>query len=321
MAGDGESMFEQGQPHVIDDPKDVVQEDAFAVAHWPFSVTVAIPAFNEADGIADVIADVRRAAPDAEVLVVADGSTDETAEVAAAAGARVICHPYNKGNGAAVKTAIRQASGDVLLIIDADGQHNPEDIPRLLTYMATYDMAVGVRSRESHASRTRGLGNWLLDRFASYVADMELDDLTSGFRAMRRSVAREFIHLLPNRYSWPTTTMLSFAKAGYSIKFVPIAARPRTGGKSGQTLFRNGIKFGTIVLRIIMLFSPLRIMFPIGLLLLGLSIVGYLLSLLAGGPILHLPGSTVMFFVGAIVIWMFGLLAEQIVAVGLGKRQ
>lgn len=314
-------MFEQPQPQMIAGRQGLAEDEAIIVSRWPFSITIAIPAFNEADGIADVIGDVRRIVPEAEVLVIADGSSDATPEIAANAGARVVRHPYNKGNGASVKTAIRQASGEVLLIIDADGQHNPEDIPRLLDYMDTYDMAVGVRSRDSHASRTRGIGNWLLDRFASYVAGMDLDDLTSGFRAMRRSIALEFIHLLPNRYSWPTTTMLSFAKAGYSIKFVPIAARPRAGGKSGQTLFRNGIKFGTIILRIVMLFNPLRIMFPIGLVLLGLSIVGYLLSLLAGGPPLHLPGSTVMFFVGAIVIWMFGLLAEQIVAVGLGKRQ
>jgi small-conductance mechanosensitive channel len=149
---------------------------------------------------------------------------------------------------------------------------------------------------------------------------MELDDLTSGFRAMRRSLLLEFVHLLPNRYSWPTTSMLSFAKAGYSIKFVPIDARRRSGGKSGQKLLQNGVKFVMIILRIVMLFNPLRVMFPMGLFLFTLSILGYIFSLIAGGPVLHLPGSTVMFFVGAVVVWMFGLLAEQIVALGLGGR-
>lgn len=288
---------------------------------WPFSVTVALPAFNEARSIGQVICDVRAACPQAEILVVADGSTDGTPEIAEAAGARVLRHPYNKGVGAAIKTAARNMAGDVLLIVDADGQHDPRDIPRLLQYMDTYDMAVGVRSRASHASRTRGFGNWLIDRFASYVAGLELDDLTSGFRAMRRSVLLEFLHLLPNRYSWPLTSMLSFAKAGYSIKFVPIDARLRAGGKSGQQLLRNGVKFVMIILRIVMLFNPLRVMFPVGLVLFGLSILGYVFSLINGGPLLHIPPSTVMFFVGAIIVWMFGLLAEQIVALGLGARE
>ncbi len=304
---------------MIDELRRVASADA-VTSRWPFTVTVALPAFNEAHGIGAVIQSINAACPEAEVLVVADGSTDGTPAVAEAVGARVVQHPYNKGNGAAIKTAIRAATGDVLVIVDADGQHDPADIPRLLDYMTTYDMAVGVRSRSSHASKTRGAGNWLLDRFASYVAGMELDDLTSGFRAMRRSVVLEFIHLLPNRYSWPTTSMLSFAKAGYSIKFVPIEARHRAGGKSGQKLLRNGIKFVMIILRIVMLFNPLRVMGPVGLVLLLLSILGYVLSVLNGDRILHLPGSTIMFFVGAIVVWMFGLLAEQIVALGLGKR-
>ena len=291
-----------------------------APTRWPFSVTVVLPARNEIQAIGEVLQRVRDVCPEAEILVVADGSTDGTPEAAEAAGARVIRHPYNMGVVAAIKTAIRNATGDVLMVVDADGQHDPTDIPRLLQHMTDYDMAVGVRSRASHASRTRGLGNWLLDRLASYVAGMELDDLTSGFRAMRRAVLLEFVHLFPNRYSWPLTSMLSFAKAGYSIKFVPVDARRRAGGKSGQKLLQNGVKFVLIILRIVMLFSPMRVMFPVGLLLFGLSILGYALSLLNDGPVLHLPGSTQMFFIGAMVVWMFGLLAEQIVALGLGRR-
>lgn len=306
---------------MVDEIVRTLPVEEMVAAPLPFTLTVALPAFHEVHVIADVITSIRTTCPDAEILVVADGSTDGTPEAAEQAGARVIRHPYNKGNGAAVKTAIRNARGDVILIIDADGQHDPLDIPRLLQHMTAYDMAVGVRSRSSHASRARGAGNWMLDRFASYVAGMELDDLTSGFRAMRRSVVLEFIHLLPNRYSWPTTTMLSLAKAGYSIKFVPIQAQPRTGGRSRQKLFQNGVKFMMIILRIVMLFSPLRVMFPVGLVLMGLSLLGYVLSIANHGPLLHLPGSTVMFFVGAIIVWMFGLLAEQIVAMGLTRRE
>jgi len=289
---------------------------------YPFTVTIAMPAYNEGHAIASVIMAVRAQVPDAEVLVIDDASTDDTVSRAEAAGARVISHPYNKGNGAAIKTAIRNVRSDVLLIIDADGQHDPADIPRLLQPMERYDMVVSARSRESHASRTRGIGNWLLARFASYVAGMEFDDLTSGFRAMRVDVIREFVHLLPNGYSWPTTSLLSFAKAGYSIKFVPIAALKRMGGQSRQKLMRNGVKFMTIILRIVMLFSPLRVFFPVSLVMFGLSLLAYLASVFLGtGGWLKIPGATVAFFNGAIVTFMFGLLAEQIVALGLAGRR
>ena len=301
---------------VASELRDIVTEPA----RWPFSITVVLPAYNEAATIVGVIQSVQKVCPEAEVMVIADGSSDGTPELAEQAGARVVRQPYNMGVGAAIKRAVRTSDSDVILVVDADGQHDPADIPRLLEHMETYDMAVGVRARSTHASRTRGLGNWVLDRFASYVAGQELDDLTSGFRAMRRVLVMEFIHLLPNRYSWPLTSMLSFAKAGYSIKFVPIDARKRGGGRSHQKLLANGVKFGMIILRIVMLFNPLRVMFPVGLLLFVFSILGYILSVFAGGGVLHLPGSTVMFFVGAIVVWMFGLMAEQIVAIGLGKR-
>lgn len=289
---------------------------------WPFSVTIAMPAYNEGHAIAGVIAAVQAQVPGAEVLVIDDASSDDTAATARAAGARVISQPYNKGNGAAIKTAIRNCRGDVLLIIDADGQHDPADIPRLLQHMDRYDMVVSVRSQESHASRTRSVGNRLLARFASYVAQMEFADLTSGFRAMRTDVIREFVHLLPNRYSWPTTSLLCFAKAGYSIRFVPIAALRRTGGRSQQKLFRNGFKFMTIILRIVMLFSPLRVFFPVSVVMFGLSLLAYLASVFFGtGGWLKIPNATSTLFTGAIVIFMFGLLAEQIVALGLGRRR
>ncbi len=302
---------------------DLVTERVVAPSaqRWPFRVTIAMPAFNERNGITAVIRAVQAEVPEAEVLVVDDASHDDTAAVAEAAGARVVRHPYNKGNGASIKTAIRSARGDVLLIIDADGQHNPADISRLLEYMDRYDMAVTVRSHASHASRTRGIGNWLIARFASYVAGMEFLDLTSGFRAMRTDAIREFVHLLPNRYSWPTTSLLCFAKAGYSIKFVPIEARRRAGGKSGQKLFQNGFKFLTIILRIVMLFSPLRVFFPVSLVMLTLSLMAYVASVAVSGVWLKIPNATAALFVGAIVVFMFGLLAEQIVALGLGARR
>jgi glycosyltransferase involved in cell wall biosynthesis len=276
------------------------------------TISVIIPAFNEAATIARVVRAAREYCPDAEVVVVDDASTDGTADEAAAAGARVIRRPYNLGNGAGVKTGIRAASGDVILILDGDGQHDPADIPRLLAHVGPYDLVIGERSRSSQQNAVRWLGNVVLNRLGTYLVGIEMRDLTSGFRAMRRDVIAEFLHLLPNRFSWPTTSALAFAKAGYHVRFVPITVHKRTAGRSTQELLPNGIKFTLIILRIATLFSPLRIFFPIFVLLEALAVTAYVWSIAEGGPWLHLPPSTVMFFLGGIVLFLFGLISEQI---------
>jgi glycosyltransferase involved in cell wall biosynthesis len=217
------------------------------------------------------------------------------------------------GNGAGVKTGVRAATGDVVVVIDADGQHDPADIPRLLRYIGPYDMVIGARqSRESQQNTVRWLGNGALNRLGTYLVGFQMQDLTSGFRAMRRAVLLEFVHLLPNQFSWPTTSAMAFAKAGYHIRFEPIAMRRRAAGQSTQKLMRNGVKFGLIILRIVTLFNPLRIFFPIFLLLEALALVAYLWSVANDAAWLHLPPSTVMFFLGGIVIFLFGLISEQI---------
>ncbi|HEX5387999.1 MAG TPA: glycosyltransferase family 2 protein [Gemmatimonadales bacterium] len=281
-------------------------------AAWPFSVSIVIPAFNEGATIGHVIAVAREQCPGAEVVVVDDASTDDTAEVAAGAGARVIRRPYNLGNGAGVKTGIRAAQGDVILIIDGDGQHDPADIPRLLAHIGPYDMVVGERSRAGQQNAFRWLGNSILNRLGSYLVGVEVRDLTSGFRAMRRDVIAEFLHLLPNRFSWPTTSALAFAKAGYHVRFEPITMRKRKAGRSTQQLLPNGVKFVLIILRIATLFSPLRLFFPICVGLEALALAAYGWSVARGGAWLHLPPSTVMFFLGGIVLFLFGLISEQI---------
>jgi glycosyltransferase involved in cell wall biosynthesis len=283
-----------------------------AAPRWPFSISVVIPAFNERHTIAQVIQAAREQCPDAEIIVVDDASSDNTAGEAEAAGAHVIRRPYNIGNGAGVKTGVRAASGDIILILDGDGQHDPADIPRLLAHIGPYDMVIGARDRTSQQNVVRWLGNSALNRLGSYLVGMQMHDLTSGFRAMRREVILEFIHLLPNQYSWPTSSALAFAKAGYHIRFEPIAMRKRTIGQSTQKLLRNGVKFALIILRIVTLFAPLRLFFPIFLLLEALALAAYAWSIVRGGPWLHLPPSTVMFFLGGIVIFLFGLISEQI---------
>ncbi|HXS25810.1 MAG TPA: glycosyltransferase family 2 protein [Gemmatimonadales bacterium] len=275
-------------------------------------VSIVIPAFNEGRTIGRIVCAAREQCPAAEIVVVDDASTDDTAEQAAAAGANVIRRPYNVGNGAGVKTGVRASTGDVVVVLDGDGQHDPADIPRLVAHIGPYDMVIGERARTGQQNATRWLGNAVLNRLGTYLVGVEMRDLTSGFRAMRRDVLVELLHLLPNRFSWPTTSALAFAKGGYHVRFVPITVNKRTTGRSSQQLLPNGVKFFLIILRIATLFSPLRIFFPISLLLELLAAVAYGWSVARGAPWLHLPPSTVMFFLGGIVLFLFGLISEQI---------
>ncbi len=295
-----------------------------APRRYPFTVTVVIPAYNEAHGIAAVVARVREALPEAEIMVVDDASADATAARAAEAGARVERHPANRGNGAAVKTGIRRARGEVVLLMDADGQMDPRYIPDILGGIADgYDMVVGARTRDTQGDTlARRLGNGALDALGAYLVETEVRDLTSGFRAMRREVIMEFVHLLPNRYSYPTTSTLALLKAGYGVGFVTIEGRRRGGGQSGQKLAKNGVKFGLIILRMISLFSPLRVYFPVAMTMLGLGLLSWLLNMLVFEPArgLYLPNSALLLFVGSIVIFLFGLLAEQIAALRFQRR-
>lgn len=223
----------------------------------PSSVSVVMPAFNEARAISEVVAGLRSAANWREIIVVDDGSTDRTGELARQAGATVIRHPYNKGNGASVKSGIRQASGEYILIMDADGQHSAADAIRLAPYLGEYDLIVGTRAASGQASTVRHLGNNLLKWLASYLTGRDIPDLTSGLRAARASGLREFLHLLPNGFSTPTTTTLSFLKAGYSVRFAPIETQARLG-QSKIRLVSDGASFFVILLKVVTIFSPLR---------------------------------------------------------------
>lgn len=275
-------------------------------------LSVVMPAYNEADAIRAVVERVIGELPGAEIIVVDDGSRDGTAEQLAGLPVRVARHPYNKGNGAAVKTGLRAARGEWVLLLDADGQHNTDDIQCLLSYTDEYDLVVGARAAATQANWMRAVGNWLLNRIASYVVGRAIPDLTSGFRVMRRASILEFIHLLPNGYSYPTTSTLCFFKAGYSVMFVPLRARRRMGGKSGVKLARDGGKFLMIIFRILTLFSPLRLFLPIcGLLLaLGLGSAAYTIIF----ERLRVPNSAVLLILSSLIIFLMGLVSEQIAA-------
>jgi len=273
------------------------------------TTTVVVPAFNEAAAIGRVVAGIRAAAPWREVLVVDDGSTDETAVNAAAAGARVVRHPYNKGNGAAVKTGIRESAGsEFVLIMDADGQHRPEDAARLVAGLDEFDLVVGARLGETHASAARRIGNAALNGLASYLAEQRIPDLTSGFRAARRGALAEFLHLLPNGFSTPTTTTLAFIRAGYSVRFEPIAAAAREGA-SKIRLGRDGVGFFLILLKVITIYSPLRVFLPISA---ASFVLGAAYAVWTIATQSHVTNSSVLLILMSVVILLVGLVSEQV---------
>ncbi|OLE79455.1 MAG: hypothetical protein AUF76_16745 [Acidobacteria bacterium 13_1_20CM_2_65_9] len=274
----------------------------------PAATSIVIPAFNEATSIASVVGDLRSAGSWHEILVVDDGSTDETSARASVGGARVIRHPYNKGNGAAVKTGIRHATGAYVLIVDADGQHRPSDAVRLVAQLHDYDLVVGARSTESHANAVRRLGNSILNWIASYLTEQPIPDLTSGFRAARREQLVEFLHLLPNGFSTPTTTTLVFIKAGYSVRFEEVEAAQRQG-TSKIRLGSDGVSFLLILLKVITIFSPLRIFLPISAaaFLLGAAYAVWTIVTQS-----HVTNSSVLLILLSVVIFLVGLVSEQI---------
>jgi glycosyltransferase involved in cell wall biosynthesis len=274
----------------------------------PATTSVVIPACNEAMAIGSVVTDLRATGPWHEILVVDDGSTDDTGARASAAGARVIRHPYNKGNGAAVKTGIRNATGTSVLIVDADGQHRPEDAMRLVAQLHDYDLVVGARSADSQASAARRFGNAVLNWIAGYLTERPIPDLTSGFRAARREQLLEFLHLLPNGFSTPTTTTLAFIKAGYSVRFEPVEARPRQG-TSKIRLGPDGVSFLLILLKVITIFSPLRIFLPISA---GAFLVGAAYAVWTIVTQSHVTNSSVLLILLSVVIFLVGLVSEQI---------
>jgi len=265
---------------------------------------------NEAGAIRDVVAQLRTAAPWREILVVDDGSSDQTAEDARASGARVIRHPYNKGNGAAVKTGIRNATGEYVLIVDADGQHSPDDARRLVERLGEYDLVIGARAPSSQATLGRRSGNALLNALAGYLSGRPIPDLTSGFRAARRDCLREFLHLLPNGFSTPTTTTLAFIRAGYNVTFEPIEARQRTG-QSKIRFARDGARFFLILLKIITLFSPLRIFMPVSALAFAVGTAYGLVNFAVDGRI---PNGAVVLILFAVIVFLVGLVSEQVAA-------
>jgi len=273
------------------------------------SLSVVLPAKNEAGAVGDTVSRIRASYPRAEVLVVDDGSTDDTATVAEDSGARVIRHSYSLGNGGAIKSGARHATGEVIVFMDADGQHDPADIPRLLERLEQgFDMVVGARRGDSHASMGRGLANRFYNRLASWMTGQRIQDLTSGFRAVYADKFREFLHLLPNGFSYPTTITMAFFRAGYMVAYEPIIAGKRIG-KSHIRIVRDGIRFLLIIFKIGTLYSPLKLFLPIAFahFMLGLGYYGYTFTVDH-----RLSSITIFLWSASVTIFLIGLVSEQI---------
>lgn len=281
-------------------------------------LSVIIPAHNEAHTIGEVVSKIIVLYPYAEVIVVDDGSTDDTAVVAGRAGARVLENPYNIGNGAAVKRGIREAGGEILVFMDGDGQHAPEDIEKMLSGFPEYDMVVGARAGGGQATWTRALGNRFFNWLASYVAKFTVKDLTSGFRAVKSDVARNFLYLLPNTYSYPTTLTLCVLRSGRTLKYVPINVNSRKMGKSGIKIVRDGVRFFLIITKICTLYSPFRVFLPMSSMFFLTGVFYYGFTLLTQGRFTNMSA---LLFTTAVTIFMIGLVSEQVCQMNYGKSE
>lgn len=274
-------------------------------------LSLILPARNEAASVGRLVAALRTEFPDAEILVVDDGSEDTTADRAGDAGAEVVRHPYGKGNGAAIKSGARAAKGDTLVFMDADGQHAAGDVRRLLDRLdAGHDMVVGARRRGSQANLGRGLANRFYNRLASYMTGHRVEDLTSGFRAVRAGRFREFLYLLPNGFSYPTTITMAFFRAGYSVAYEPIDAGRRSGRSHIRPL-RDGVRFLLIIFRIGTLYSPLKLFLPISLAFFATGFGYYLYTFLTSGRFTNMSA---LLFITSVLVFLIGLVSEQITA-------
>lgn len=272
-------------------------------------ISIVLPAKNESAAIGNTVEKIKALQIAHEIIVVNDGSSDNTRDVAEQAGAKVVTHPYSKGNGAAIKTGARAATGDVIVFMDADGQHDPQDIPRLLEQINQgHDLVVGARQKGSQASVGRGIANTLYNNLATFMTEHPVEDLTSGFRAVRADKFREFLYLLPNGFSYPTTSTMAFFRAGYSVTYVPIHAAKRIG-QSHIHPIKDGVRFFLIIFKIATLFSPLKMFLPIAVVLFLMATGWYGYTLYEYNRFTNMSA---LLYTGSIVIFLMGLISEQI---------
>ena len=290
------------------------------------AITILIPAYNVEASISNVLEGLHEWRERAEIIVIDDGSTDRTPEISERAGVRVIRHRINKGYGAALKTGIRAASGDIIVMMDADGEHNVAQVSRLLDAMSGNDMVVGARGKGSHAPLIRRPGKWILSKVANYLAQADIPDLNSGFRAFRKDIAKLFLHILPNGFSFTTTLTLALFKEGYNTAYVPITTTPRVGSPSTVNPIRDGINTLMLIVRIIALFDPIKVFLPTSIALFLLGAVYWIGSGIFRyashiEPAFHIPSGAVTAILASIIVFMFGILADQVSAIRREKYE
>jgi len=274
-------------------------------------VSIIIPAYNEEHAIGKIIEDIKNLPERFEILVIDDGSKDKTASIAESFNIRVIRHPINKGYGAALKTGIRNASGDYILIMDADGQHRVRDIYKLLEFIGPYDMVVGARTKKSKTTLHRKMAQFIMKGTAEYLSGQNIPDLNSGFRIMKKERALEYMNILPNGFSFTTTITLAILMNGYSVKYIPIEAETRIG-KSKIRPIKDGFNFILLIVRTVSLFNPLKVFLPISALLMTLGFIDLLYEVIFN---FNISSASLLLILSSIIIFFFGILADQISAI------
>ncbi len=272
-------------------------------------ISIVIPAKNEYAGLKKILPEIRKLYPDYEIIVVDDGSNDETSQLCRDNNVVVVRHPYSKGNGASIKSGVRRASSDVIVFMDADGQHDPKDIAELLKGIDEgHDMVVGARSASSQASLGRSIANYIYNKFAGFMVNHKIDDLTSGFRIVKASKFKEFMHMYPNGFSYPATSTMAFFRSGYSVAYIPIEAYKRIGS-SHIRLIKDGVRFILILFKIGTLYSPLKIFFPLSALCFTTGFSYYMYTYVSVGRFTNMSA---LLFLTSMLIFLIGLVSEQI---------
>jgi glycosyltransferase involved in cell wall biosynthesis len=273
------------------------------------TLSIVMPCLNEAENLEALLPQLIFLQPTAEILVIDDGSTDTSKAICEQHGVKVISHPHSLGNGASIKTGARNATGEVIVFMDSDGQHNPEDIQRLLYKLNEgYDMVVGARQSDTHASKKRQFGNAVFNKLASFMTGQKIEDLTSGFRAVRAKHFRKFLYLLPNGFSYPTTSTMAFFRSALPVAYIPIKAGKREG-KSKIKLLKDGLRFFIIILKIGALFSPMRLFLPTSVVCFLFGVINHIDSYISSGTF---SNGSLLLYVASVFIFLMGILSEQI---------
>ena len=277
-----------------------------------WTISIVLPALNEEKGLERLLPELRKLYPTYEILVIDDGSTDSTKSICINNKVKVFSHPYPMGNGAAIKSGARHATGDIIVFMDADGQHNPNDIKLLIEKLINeqYDMVVGARVLSAHSSPMKRAGNWFYNRFASIMTGHRILDLTSGFRVVKADIFRKFLYLLPNGFSYPTTSTMAFFRSAHPVGYISIHSGTRQKGThSNIKILKDGIRFFLIIIKIGALYSPMRLFLPLSALFFLSGLTYYAYTYIISNRFTNMSALLIL---ASLMIFLIGILSEQI---------